>query len=505
MAIFNCTPANDKEVTWSISGLSNPWRSQYYQAAYLSTLPAPNTTTAPPVILSTQTTTGSGSSSFTPSVTTSGGNAFSGGKTYTLYGIVQNASGSYTNVGSSTVTMPLPTDTTPPGSNGLFTITAITETSITIFAEGATDTGSGVAGYRVYYQLGETSTPSIYHTTIYGASGQATISGLSAGTLYTVGTQAFDHAGNRRSDFTAGQATTLTAIPTAPIVTERIDGGFVIQWGSVSGANQYQLEFKPTVNQVWQSRTTTATSTTLILGQWGLQYDLRVRASKNNGSAWGGYSGTNIATTNPKTPKLLGNYANGTATFTFAEVSGSFSVLIVDRYLRANNALVDSKTTTMSGGSVSWTINSGIQQYYFRARARLDVSSTSLYGISLSNTVQFDRPEPFEWTYAGCSLSPPFDRISGKVKNPNLGFYATAEEWNKLIAKVLELRTYKGLGPFSYNSAEKGQQPKAAQFTQVRNAIASMNSSGLPGPKEAGDTITAKDFNDLVACFNAIQ
>jgi Fibronectin type III domain. len=503
VAIFNCSPASETTVTWSISGLSNPWRTQYYQAAYLSTSSAPNTTTAPSGILSTQFAPGSGSSNSTPSVTTSGGDAFSAGNTYRLYGTVRNASGSYTNVGSVTVTMP--SDTTPPSTNGFFSITSITETSITIFADGATDTGSGVAGYRVYYQLGETPTPSIHFTTIYGRSGYATISGLSPGTLYTVGTKAFDNAGNYRSDFTYGEVTTVTAVPTAPTVLNRINGGFDIQWGSVPGATDYQLDFKQTANQAWQSTTTSLTWTTVNLGQWGIQYDFRVRASKNNRSTWGGYSGTNRATTNPRPPTLSGNYTNGTATLTVSVASGNFSVVVVDRYLRTNNALVDSKMTSLNGGSVTWTIASGIQQYNFRAQSRLDVNNTSLYSLGSSNTVQFDRPASFEWTYAGCSLSHPFNPISGNYKIQNLGFYVTAEEWNALIQKVLAFRTYKGLVPFSYNSAVQGDQLRAAQFNQVRNAIAAMNTVGLPGPKNPGDTITAKDFNDLVACLNAIQ
>ncbi len=414
-----------------------------------------------------------------------------------------NAGGS----GVSSASYPVRTlDETPPSVNGIMTFSQITDTSIRVSAEAGYDAGSGIKGYRVYRQVGKGTSNLTHVTTINGTSGFVDITDLTENTLYTFAIRAFDNSNNHnQTTDVVGEIITQASTPSAPIVTERIDGGFVIQWGSVSGANQYQLEFKPTVNQVWQSRTTTATSTTLILGQWGLQYDLRVRASKNNGSAWGGYSGTNIATTNPKTPKLLGNYANGTATFTFAEVSGSFSVLIVDRYLRANNALVDSKTTTMSGGSVSWTINSGIQQYYFRARARLDVSSTSLYGISLSNTVQFDRPESFDWTYAGCSLSPPFDPIPGKEKIQSLGFYVTAEEWNRLIQKVLAFRSYSGLGPYTCDSAIRGDPLLAKQFNQVRAAIAAMRSTGLPSSKDAGDTITAKDFNDLVACLNAIQ
>lgn len=385
-------------------------------------------------------------------------------------------------------------DTTPPSSNGYYQVTSVTETSIQIYADGATDASSGMAGYRVYYKVGTGTSGLTHYTTIYGSNGYATINGLTEGTQYTVAIQTFDNAGNYRSDYTSGTVTTVASVPSAPTVQTRIDGGFVMQWGAISGATHYQLDYKPSVNSVWQSVTVTATSTTLNLNQWGLQYDFRVRATKDNGSTWGSYSGTNSATTNPMTPSLSGNYVGTSANLTVSISNSNYSVLIVDRYLRSNGSLVDSLTTTTNGGTVSWTIAEGsIGLYYFRARSRLDVSGTSLYSLGTSNNVQFDRPQNFTWTFPKTAGDP--------VK-------VGADEWNAFAQRVNSFRAYKipNQGSYTFTWVYSGNLIRATYINEARNAINSMNpSASIPDYCSAEITdISAYYFNQLVKSLNSV-
>ncbi|MFC4304094.1 hypothetical protein [Cohnella boryungensis] len=335
-------------------------------------------------------------------------------------------------------------------------------------------------------------------------------------TVKSAGTYNFTVYPNNSSGNGAGSSkafTVDTPVPNAPTIEARIEGGFQVSWNSIPNVTMYQLEYKPHVNSVWNTLTTSASTASLSLGQWGLDYDLRVRASLNAGSTYGNWSSTTIALTNPKKPTLSGVYNSGssTVTLTVGGLSGSdsrFDIVLVEMKRRSDNALIETKSTTVNGGQVQFAqyTSSQIKLYYFRAYSRKEslYGAGTVYSLGYSEEVAFSRPNNFSWSHAG--IHPVTNAIvSGPLKIQGYGFYATAAEWNSLISRVLEFREYKGLGGFSYNSAVQGEPPRAAQFKQVRNAIAAMNSSGLPAEKNAGDPITAADFNALVSCLNAIN
>jgi uncharacterized repeat protein (TIGR03806 family) len=104
-----------------------------------------------------------------------------------------------------------PADATAPTVPTNIRTTAVTDTTVTVAWDASTDSGSGVAGYRLSrnnVQVGSTI-----------AGTQFTDTSLNSGTVYTYSVQAVDNAGNVSAGSATAQATTTgtpPGIPTGP-------------------------------------------------------------------------------------------------------------------------------------------------------------------------------------------------------------------------------------------------------------------------------------------------
>lgn len=317
----------------------------------------------------------------------------------------------------------------------------------------------------------------------YGHSCGTTITGTATatlnGTTYTVGTKSV-----------TTQACPLPATPSAPTLSGRFNGGFNLSWGSVSGASTYELGYKQSSSGTWLSNTYSGTSTSLNLGVYGITYDLRVRCQVSG--VWSNWSGVNTATTNPRTPSLVGSYNSATATLTVNGMSGGFDAVSVERRLISNDSLVDTKTVTVNGGYVQWTIApADINKYYFRAVAYINISGTYLYSLNYSGNVSFARPNNFEWSTSKVSDQP---------------FNLKASEWNALLTSINQFRNYKGLSAYSFTSAIKDADTTAIQFNQAVTAINAMSPpTSAPSSQAKDNDIYASLLNGLRNSLNSIN
>jgi hypothetical protein len=330
--------------------------------------------------------------------------------------------------------------------------------------------------------------------------------GMMAGT-YSLGVTPFNGAtqgnGAISNDVVVNIDLTSTPAPTAPLVDTRIDSGFIMKWGSVTGASQYELQYKPNVNTVWQTTgIINGTTTTLTDLAYGLLYNFKVRALR--AGVWSDFSSVNNATVNPKTPTLSGVF-DGTSTITMT-VSGmagtTFSSVVVERRNATTDAFVDSKSTTVDGGQVTWT--SGIspstyKNYKYRAYSVSGGVNSLDYG-----TFSFDRPDNFYWTvYSGS------DANGNKIQGSNL--VVLASDWNNLIDRIALFRAYKGLPVATMTKVTPNVTViSAALYNQLANAINDMNPSGGTVPLVTGmagsnpSNITAFAINRLNACLNTV-
>ncbi len=99
-----------------------------------------------------------------------------------------------------------PCDTTPPTAPGTPSVTSATQTSIAIMWGPSMD-NVGIAGYDVYNNGAKVgSVAATYYT----------LNGLTCGTSYTLGVEAYDAAGNHSARASVGASTTACASPPPP-------------------------------------------------------------------------------------------------------------------------------------------------------------------------------------------------------------------------------------------------------------------------------------------------
>lgn len=394
----------------------------------------------------------------------------------------------YNNVGEGSgqvqyFTVYNPPDTTAPYLS--ISVSDITDSSFKINYSGS-DSESGINGYNVAVGYGANlsyESLSIRDTTYNPSGGNYMVYGANPNTYYTVGVRAIDIAGNYTTR--TMNVLTLRAVPTAPTIIARSEGGLTLSWSAVTGATAYQLDFKPNVNSVWQTVQTGSTSYALSGLAYGLLYNFRARAY-NDG--WSDYSGINNGTVAPKTPSINGSY-NGTTVsiYTAGLASTQFDAIVIER-ITQSGSYVDQQSVTTSGAGVSWNLSSSVVgQYRFRAYS----SSNGVTSVNYSNYLEFARPQDFNWT--------------GGNKTAGNQVVVLASDWNALQARVNEFRVYKALGVTSFTSVSTGNTITAALYNQLANAINPLGSTGGQiATVAAGEQLTAYAINRLTACLNTV-
>jgi hypothetical protein len=157
---------------------------------------------------------------------------------YVRYQSKDNA-GNTEDIKSSTVRQDLlvPSDGTLSGTPS--------ETSISLSWTSATDSGSGVASYKLVYLAGGTAPSDCTGTALYaGANQNYTHTGLSASTTYSYRVCAYDAVGNVSTGATATVTTTAPTIPSQPStisLSNMKTTGPTITWSIVSNAVTYHI------------------------------------------------------------------------------------------------------------------------------------------------------------------------------------------------------------------------------------------------------------------------
>ncbi len=100
------------------------------------------------------------------------------------------------------------------------------------------------------------------------------------------------------------------------------------------------------------------------------------------------------------------------------------------------------------------------------------------------------RPDKFQWTYP-------------KVQGGD--FHLTAAEWNAFTANINAMRDYYSLSPYSFSTAQAGNDFTAGHYNQARQAIQDIDGYGTYIPTvRTGDAVTADVMNTIVSELNAI-
>ena len=179
-------------------------------------------------------------------------------------------------------------------------LTSVSTSTLTI----GWNTSAGATGYEVY-------NPATGKWVSTGAANSYTLSGLKAGTKYTLKVKSVRNTPAASAESASYSFITTPAAPSNLKCNATITNGITsynstsnsitVSWKAVTGASKYQIQYS-TDNKNWTSSPeTTATSTTISKLKAGTSYYIRVRAYLNNSNV------KNIAAT------TYGAYATTTA------------------------------------------------------------------------------------------------------------------------------------------------------------------------------------------------
>ena len=177
-------------------------------------------------------------------------------------------------------------------------------------------------------------------------------------------------------------------------------------------------------------------------------------------------------------------------------------------YISGVTLTKDTATVTWSkngGGYGSWTLYWGTTSYTAIGSQSVGSSPVTVGGLDPGTTYYF-------WIVnkAGTD-SKTSNTVSGSTKAQIAAFRWTSDDaaqiaagkpvtnltaasWNRLTAKINEVRTARGNGSLSFTSAYAGMTITASIYNQAANAIAGLPGGGNAGTVSAGDRLTAAHF-----------
>jgi hypothetical protein len=278
-------------------------------------------------------------------------------------------------------------------------------------------------------------------------------------------------------------------IPSAPLISSRIEGGYNVYWGAVSGATSYTLKYRNYIGTY--TVTTSDTSITLSGLYFGTTYLLSVKAINSSGSSL--YSPENQATTAPQTPTIsTGTVTNNSIQVYIGTMSGNYDTVYVERY-DTNGTLLETLSGSGSGSVTFNNLTSGTT-YVFKAYSTFYINGTTLVCVSYSNTLTIQcsvRPANWSW-----------------ISNVSSGadILISASEWNSFANRINLFRAYKSLASYGFTTVYSGWDWYAYVANQARNAINDMSPpTAVPSTVTSGVTdISAAFFNGLRDSLNSI-
>ena len=215
-----------------------------------------------------------------------------------------------------------PVDTTPPSAPGSLRVASATATSVTLAWAAATD-ATGVSGYTLY--RGSSNVGTTTQTS-------ATISGLTCGTAYTLGVDAFDAAGNQSAASTVS-ASTQACAPTADTAAPSVPASLRVVSATSTSVNiawTASTDDKGVVGYgLYRGTSSTGTATQTSAGFTGLAcgtgYQVGVDAvdAAGNRSARATLTVTTSACADTQAPTVPANVLAGTRTATSVALSWS--------------------------------------------------------------------------------------------------------------------------------------------------------------------------------------
>ena len=262
-----------------------------------------------------------------------------------------------------------------------FGYTNRTDASVTL----AWDSMDDATGYQVQYRIG-TGAWSSSNVSFSGAT--ATISALTPNTAYDFQVQAINSPDDNFSEWASLPLKTLLETPTGLQSTDKTDNTVTLEWNTVSGATNYQVQYR-TGTEPWSTSQVTVVGTIATVSNLtpNTSYEFQVRAietTDNNDSAWS--SSLSVTTDKIQLTSITPSTNSpqvGTAIITTLAPSGA---TVTYQWYRGTTS--STVTTVISGAtSDSYTPTVTDIGYYLRVEATGAENYTGTVDSTLTNAV----------------------------------------------------------------------------------------------------------------------
>ncbi len=358
--------------------------------------------------------------------------------------------------------------------------TGLASSSIT--TSGATVSWTAVSGaisYDVDYKL--TSSGTWTNAATATTSTSVAISGLAASTVYDWRVRTNCSFGS--SGYTAAQFTTAAVpvcnAPTGLASSSITTSGATVSWTAVSGAINYDVDYKLTSSGTWTNAATATTSTSVAIS--GLSsstvYDWRVRTNCSFGSS--GYTAAQFTTATVITCNVPSGLSSSSittsgATVSWTAVSGAISY-DVDYKLTSSGTWTNAATATAST-SVAISGLAASSTYDWRVRTNCSGGSSSYTAAQFPTSAVptcSTAFEPNETLATGAA-------ISSGVANSAAISTSTDIDYYKITTSAISNIVYNLAGPsgvdydlFIYNSS--GTQLGSSETSSATESVSLSN------------------------------
>lgn len=351
---------------------------------------------------------------------------------------------------------------------------------------------SGATSYKVY-QDGV-----VYNS---NATSPFTVTGLSAGTQYTIGLSAVN-AGGESALYTQ-TGTTTCAAPTGVALSSRAEGSggaiLNIAWTATTGATSYKVHIRKNSADV-EVKTVYTNSAGFSSLIFAATYQFWVYAINVHGA----YSAVSTEITICSAPQIptisKGAVTTTSTTIISSDISGNYDNPGIEIY-RSNASGVYTAATGTCNPTGSYYFSGLVSgsTYKYRARSKYTYNSVAIYSVDYSNELSISNAaRPNDWTGFNYIVSGAnFYGVSGKTVYP-----MTAALWNQFTGRINEFRDYKGLAAYSFTTMTTGSAFAAWVINQAITAINAMGFS--QSAVTSGDNISASIFANMKNNLNSL-
>lgn len=292
--------------------------------------------------------------------------------------------------------------------------------------------------FDVYYTYnGESKSveinPASAGTTYTYSADSGTGYSVYAYTIYKIsGTELWSDSAYERGTIGKEKATSPTA--------QRIDGGLIINWNTVSGATNYRIKLV----RAYDSYSLTRTDNTPTYVWTGLKYGVTYNLSIDTyNDGWLGYSAEEPITTAPAQPTITSvTQKNGTITVSWELAAESnITNVYINLYTSGGTLLQEKTFKNATSGTFSYSaVADGY--YQIRAASSLFVGTTEIWSVDssgndykLHKNVQVSaRPNYFYWR-----------DYTAYMGDGEAITYTPYEAWNALISNIEEMIGFTGI------------------------------------------------------------